>query len=78
MTTRKITPASALAVSLAAAKTTLRIEQSDTSLDASITLWLKGITLQCEHALGRSLVAQGWRLSIDRARPPHCSTEVSP
>ncbi len=66
MTTRQITPAVALAVSLADAKTTLRIEQSDTSLDASITLAIEGITLECEHQLGRSLVHQGWRLSLDR------------
>lgn len=65
MTTRQITPPSALAVSLASAKASLRIEESDNTFDASITLWLKGITRECEHQLGRSLVHQQWRLSID-------------
>jgi uncharacterized phiE125 gp8 family phage protein len=65
MTTKSTTPPAALAVSLAAAKESLRIDAGDTALDASITLWIKGITLEAEHQLGRSLINQGWRLSLD-------------
>ena len=55
----------ALAVPLAEAKTTLRIEQSDSSLDALISLTIRGITRECEHHIGRALVHQQWRLSLD-------------
>lgn len=65
MSTRATTPPAELAVSLAAAKETLRIDASDTSLDASITRWIKGVTREAEHQLGRSLINQGWRLSLD-------------
>lgn len=78
MTTIRTTPAIALAVPLADAKDTLRIEQSDTSLDSSITRWLKGVTKQCEHALNRSLVQQGWRLSLDRIAPDAIRLDHSP
>lgn len=54
-----------MAISLAAAKDSLRIEQLDTALDAHITRWIKGITLEAEHQISRSLVAQGWRLTLD-------------
>ena len=82
MTTRLITPPAALAVSLDDAKLTLRIEQDDNSLDAQITLTLKGITSQCEHELGRALVHQQWRVSVDGVtdairleRPPIVSVD---
>ncbi len=66
MTTRSRSAPVALAVSLIAAKETLRIEVSDTTLDASITRWIQGITLDAEHRLGCSLVSQGWRLTLDQ------------
>lgn len=65
MTTKSTTPPVALAVTLAAARETLRIDQSDTSLDASIMLQIESITREAEHSLGRSLISQGWRLSVD-------------
>lgn len=58
-----ITPPAALAVSLDMAKLNLRITNS--ALDASITLWLRACTSQCEHEIGRSLINQGWRLTLD-------------
>lgn len=65
MSTRSTTAPAALAVTLEAAKQTLRIDDSDTSLDVVITLQIKAITRDAEHALGRSLISQGWRLSLD-------------
>lgn len=65
MTTKSTTPPVALAVTLAAAKETLRIDESDTSLDASITLWIKAISGEARQKLRRSLTTQGWRLTLD-------------
>ena len=65
MTTRSITPPAGLAVSLVAAKETLRIMQADTSLDVSISLCIKAIIADTEHQLERSLINQGWRLTLD-------------
>lgn len=66
MSTRRTTPPAALAVSLQSAKDSLRIMAGDTLLDSLITLEIKAITLEAEHQLGRSLVTQGWRLTLDR------------
>lgn len=83
MTTRLITPPAALAVSMTDAKNVLRIEQGDTEFDTQITLTLKGIISQCEHELGRALVHQQWRVSLDTVsdairleRPPIVSVEA--
>lgn len=65
MTTRPTTPPASLAVSMAMAKESLRIEQDDTSLDATITLWIKGITLQVQHKIGRALISQGFTATLD-------------
>ncbi len=65
MTYECITPPAALAVSLAAVRETLRMEAGDTSLDLTLTRWVKAITLVCEHAIGRSLITQGRRLTLD-------------
>lgn len=65
MSTRRTTPPAALAVSLQSAKDSLRIMAGDTALDSLITLAIKAITLEAEHQLGRSLVTQGWRLTLD-------------
>ena len=62
MTSRQITSPAALAVSLGAAKLQLRETSSD--LDASIELWLKGITRECEHQIGRALITQTWRATL--------------
>ncbi|CUI04682.1 hypothetical protein BN2497_4141 [Janthinobacterium sp. CG23_2] len=62
MTSRQITPPVELAVSLEAAKLQLRETSSD--LDASIELWLKGITRECEHQTGRTLIKQTWQTAL--------------
>ncbi|NHZ93542.1 hypothetical protein F2P45_31750 [Massilia sp. CCM 8733] len=62
MTSRQITAPVALAVSMETAKLQLRVTSSD--LDASIELWLKGITRECEHQIGRALVTQAWRTTL--------------
>lgn len=63
MTYRLITPPAALAVSMEAAKLSLRIDGAD--LDASIELWIKGIAAEAEHQIGRALISQDWRLTLD-------------
>ncbi len=65
MTTRSTTPAAAQAVTLEAAKQTLRIDESDTALDLAITGLIAAITEEAEHKTNRSFVTQGWRLSLD-------------
>lgn len=67
MATRLISPAAALAVSLAAAKLELRIDHD--ALDASVTRWVKGITADAETKTGRSFINKGFRLSLDAFRP---------
>lgn len=61
MTTHLIAPPTELAVSLADAKLHLRITHD--ALDASISTWIEGITAETEHAVGRSFITQGWRLT---------------
>ena len=80
MSIEQITPPAVLAVSLAHAKETLRITHG--ALDATITLWLESITEEAEHAVGRSFINQGWRLTLDRfgdairlSSPPTVSVE---
>lgn len=67
MTTKRdpANPPLELAVSMAMAKEALRIAASDTSLDATIMLALKAIIRQTEHELNRSLISQGWKLTLD-------------
>ncbi len=78
MSTRPRTPAAALAVSLADAKVELRITPEDVSLDSSITRWIKAITLEAEHQIGRSVnVAKNWRLTLD-AFPDALRLDYSP
>lgn len=64
MTPERIVAPAALAVSLAVAKETLRITSA--GLDATITLWIEAITEEAEHAVGRSFINQGWRITLDR------------
>lgn len=63
MTTRLITPPAQLAVTLDEAKANLRIDGSD--LDTVITAWLEGITAHAQHVMGRSIVNQTWRRTLD-------------
>ena len=63
MTTKLITPPSALAVSLSTVKENLRVYTSDD--DSLITLWIEGVTSHAEHYLGRSLISQTWQETLD-------------
>lgn len=63
MTARLITPPAALAVTLDQARANLRID--GTSMDALITTFLEGITEALEHELGRALITQCWRVTLD-------------
>jgi uncharacterized phiE125 gp8 family phage protein len=70
MTTRLITPPAALAVDLDLAKKHLKIDPVDTATDAindaTVTAWIKGITGHAEHYMGRSLINQTWRVTLDK------------
>lgn len=75
MTKRLITPPVGMAVSLYDARDAIRAD--DASLDASIVRWARGIAADAEHAVGRSFISQGWRLTLDAfpaeielSRPP--------
>lgn len=75
---KQTTPATALAVTLAEAKANLRIEAGDTSLDAMVTAWIKGITAHAEHHCGRAIMSQTWLTTLDAfpeaiaiPRPPY-------
>jgi uncharacterized phiE125 gp8 family phage protein len=63
MTNRLITPPVALAVSLAAARANLR--EPDVALNGIIETWIKGITAHAEHYMGRAIISQGWRVTLD-------------
>lgn len=65
MTTKQVTAPANLAVSLAEAKDTLRIEQSDTALDGQIETWIRGITAEAEHATGRAFINRTRMLALD-------------
>jgi len=80
MPTRLITPPAALAVSLAEAKSNLRIDNDDQ--DALITAWIEGITANAEHITGLSFINQTWRVTLDKfpdavILPPPVSSVVS-
>jgi uncharacterized phiE125 gp8 family phage protein len=65
MSTKQTSAPVALAVSLAEAKDTLRIEQADTALDGQIETWIRGITAEAEHATGRAFINRGRMLALD-------------
>lgn len=80
MTQRQITPPATLAVTLDQAKANMRIDGSD--MDALVMMWIAGVTATVEHELGRALVTQGWRVTLDAfpaairlAMPPLMSVE---
>ena len=75
MTTRMVTPAVGLAVSLNEAKDTLRLDVDE--LDASIARWVRGITMSAEHETGRAFISQGWRVTLD-AFPDAIRLDKSP
>lgn len=59
MLSRRITPPTALAVSLVDAKVALRV--NGTALDNVISLWVQAITEHAEHLTGRSIMRQTWQ-----------------
>lgn len=63
MTTRLITAPAALAVTLAEAKSNLRIDGTD--MDALVTAWIEGVTSHAEHLMGGSIINQTWRTTLD-------------
>ena len=80
MTQTLITPPAAMAVLLTDALETLR--QDAGMFDATITMWIRGITQECEHQIRRALITQQWRLTLDSfddalrlANPPTISVE---
>ena len=75
MTARQITPPASLAVTLEAARANLRVDGGD--MDALITGWIEGITATAEHELGRALITQGWRVTLD-AFPAAIRLEMPP
>jgi uncharacterized phiE125 gp8 family phage protein len=66
MTTEKISAPVALAVSMAEAKETLRIDEDDTSLDITIGIWVAGITADAEKETHRAFVNRAMRKTLDR------------
>jgi uncharacterized phiE125 gp8 family phage protein len=54
-----------MAVTLADAKDTLRIDQDDTSLDSQIAIWVAGITAEAEHLTRRAFVNRPMRVTLD-------------
>lgn len=75
MTARQITPPATLAVTLEAAKANMRIDDSD--MDALITGWIEGVTATTEHEIGRALISQEWRVTLD-AFPAAIRLEMPP
>lgn len=80
MASKLITAPAAPALTLAAAKLALKIEVGDVEQDALIMAWIEGITDHAEHCMGRSLIHQSWRVTLDRfpsvirlPRPPVAS-----
>ena len=67
MALKLLTPATALAVTLAEAKLAHRFDATD--LDADITAMLHDATRLAEHETGQCLMPQTWRLTLD-AFPP--------
>lgn len=63
MSLRLVTPASALAVSLAEAKAQLRLDTSDE--DTLITSMITAATETAEQITGRAIMPQTWELSLD-------------
>ena len=63
MALRLVTPAAALAVSLAEAKLHLRVDHSEE--DALITAMITAATETCEQITGRALMPQTWELTLD-------------
>lgn len=66
MTTRQISSPALMAVTLADAKTALRIDQDDSAFDAQIAIWVAGITQEAEHITERAFVNRPMRVTLDQ------------
>lgn len=64
MTTKLVTPATALAVSLENVKANLRI--SGPRLDGVLEMWIRGVTAHAENHMKRSLMRQVWGVTLDQ------------
>lgn len=60
---RCITPATIYPITLAEAKTELRIDHN--FMDAAVQVWLSAIVGFAEHATGRAFIQQGRRVTLD-------------
>lgn len=65
MTSYPITPATGMAVTLAAAKTALRMDADVTELDAEVTASVLGITQDVEGIIKQQVMPQTWRVEAD-------------
>lgn len=63
MTARLITPPAALAVALVDARVAARVDGTD--LDGEIEIAVQAITEEVEHLIGRAIVFQTWRVTLD-------------
>jgi len=54
-----------MAVTLADAKDTLRIDQGDTAMDAQLAIWIAGITAEAEHETARAFVNRPMRVTLE-------------
>jgi uncharacterized phiE125 gp8 family phage protein len=61
---RTIAP-TVLAVTLADAKTSLRVDADMTDMDDLITSWIKGVVATAEHDIGQCLMEQTWQVRLD-------------
>lgn len=66
MTLKKMAEPAELAVSLADAKTNLRIEQDDTSVDSLLATYIAGIVAEAEHSTGSAFINRPMRVTLDR------------
>lgn len=67
MNSRLVTPPAALAVSLDLARAAARVD--GTAMDDEISLAVRGITEEAEHATGRAFISQTWRVTMNAFEP---------
>lgn len=63
MPVQRLSAPAALAITLADAKLNLRIDGDE--LDALVQAWILGVTDHAEHLMGRAILHQSWRLTLD-------------
>ncbi len=56
------------AITLDDAKRNLRIDGNE--LDALVMAWVQGVTDHAEHLMGRAILSQVWRVTVDSWRDP--------